>query len=186
MYYLDLHLALQNVVPSNAPSDVPSKAHSDISSKEPSFVPSDTFSDLPSNTPTLSLESSVSDRPTCGMTSDEPSESPSSSPSSNPSSNPSSWPSTSPSNSPSTSKIHLYCGTAGTNGDVAAPMWTVMTNDGENNPKVEGLLEFKDVEDMVCEGVHFNTIASLYQAIWKKSIYMNIHSEVYPGGVARG
>merc|ERR1712238_378511 len=53
------------------------------------------------STPSLSLEPSVSDRPTRGLTSDEPSESPSSSPSAGPSKSPSASPSKSPSNSPS-------------------------------------------------------------------------------------
>ena len=61
-----------------------------------------------------------------------------------------------------------------------------MLDDGENNPKVEGILESKDLEDMECDGVQLNTIASLYEAIRNGSIYMNIHSEAYAGGVARG
>merc|ERR1711957_203654 len=94
--------------------------------------------------------------------------------------------------------IHLHCGSAGTNGAVAAIMWQQMgdapddyddddgSDDGENNPEVKGLLESKDLKDIECEGVQLNTIASLYQAIRNGSIYMNIHSEMYPGGVARG
>merc|ERR1711865_735852 len=74
--------------------------------------------------------------------------------------------------------IHLHCGTAGTNGDVVADLLT----DGV----FEGVLESKDMKDIECEGIQVNTIASLYQAIRNGSIYMNIHSEEYPAGVARG
>ena len=98
--------------------------------------------------------------------------------------------------------INLHCGSAGTNGGVAARMWTSKVF-AENNPKVEGILETKvlpppggtsldssleskDVQDIVCNGVQLNTIASLYQAIRNGSIYLSIHSEVYPDGVARG
>merc|ERR1712238_258000 len=55
------------------------------------------------STPSLSLEPSLSDRPTRGTTSDEPSVSPSSSPSTSPSNSPSAGPSKSPSASPSES-----------------------------------------------------------------------------------
>merc|ERR1712238_609386 len=96
--------------------------------------------------------------------------------------------------------IHLHCGAAGTydgvaalvysgtNYDgVAALLWDVMASPPQIlYPKVEGVLESTDVQDMVCEGKQLNTIASLYQAIRNGSIFLSIESQAYPGGVARG
>ena len=75
-------------------------------------------------------------------------------------------------------KIHLHCGTAGTNGGVAARMW-------EYDTMKEGNLVSQDVQDMECDGKPLNTIASLYQAIRNGSIYLSIHTNEYQDGVAR-
>ena len=81
-------------------------------------------------------------------------------------------------------KIDLRCGSAGTNGGVAARMWEY--DSPLDNPKEEDNLVSQDVQDMVCDRKPLNTIASLYQAIRNGSIYLSIHSIVYQDGVVRG
>ena len=84
-------------------------------------------------------------------------------------------------------KIHLRCGTAGTNGEVVATLWNRESSTEEMTDK--RYLVYQDVENMECEGKSINTIASLYQAIQNGSIYMSIyawHSEAFPEEVARG
>jgi len=79
-------------------------------------------------------------------------------------------------------KIHLHCGTAGTNGGVAAQMW-------EYDTMKKGNLVSQDVQDIECEGKPINTIASLYQAMRNGSIYMSIaavRGNGYLEEVARG
>merc|ERR1712238_113540 len=84
--------------------------------------------------------------------------------------------------------IDLLCGSAGTNGGLVASMWG-NGNDTPNDVNESGNLVNADMQDMECEGVQINTIAGLYQAIRKGSIYMNIFSETYrewTDGAARG
>merc|ERR1712085_226797 len=83
--------------------------------------------------------------------------------------------------------VHLHCGTAGTNGGVVADLMKKnCAVPGGGGVGADCTLESTDLNDIECEGVQVNTIASLYQAIRNGSIYMNVHSQEYPQGVVRG
>mmetsp|Transcript_39353 Transcript_39353/g.44303 ORF Transcript_39353/g.44303 Transcript_39353/m.44303 type:complete len:169 (-) Transcript_39353:91-597(-) len=83
--------------------------------------------------------------------------------------------------------IHLHCGSAGTDGAVAAVMFSDPPGtDIEDGSIVKGSIQSGGLVGIECEGLQVTTIASLYQAMRNGSIYMNIHDIENPGGVARG
>ena len=91
----------------------------------------------------------------------------------------------------SISQAHLHCAPAGINGPVVAVLLNV-ANIGEpgkdfNGNAADGEIEIIDNDaenDPVC-GIPINTLASLYEAILQRRIYLNVHSEANPSGETR-
>jgi len=85
--------------------------------------------------------------------------------------------------------LHFHCGTAGTNG---ALLVVFFADDGSDLESLAGNITNGDIakdesgETIICEGVRLATLASLYQAMKNGSIYLNVHSKDFPGGVNRG
>ena len=93
-------------------------------------------------------------------------------------------------------QAHLHCARAGVNGPIVAFLFDVAPIPGPggvdvNGRLVRGTLTNADIEDgdfaanPNC-GVVINNIASLLEAILKRSIYLNVHSEANPPGEIRG
>ena len=91
-------------------------------------------------------------------------------------------------------QVHFHCGLAGENGDIVINFLTDRDCADDNSCKdVNGLFERGQLvadDDRIfaqtCGGVEINTLASLYQAMLKGLIYLNVHDEENRAGVVRG
>ena len=79
-------------------------------------------------------------------------------------------------------EIHLHLGKAGENGPVV-----VVLEDFEEPLQQEDFTVFEIISGgRVLEADGVNNIASLFQAVRRGEIYVDIHSERFPEGAARG
>jgi hypothetical protein len=86
---------------------------------------------------------------------------------------------------------HLHCAAAGLNGALVTVLGSETPGvdiDGELVSGVIGAgnLTATDFEAEANCGIPITNIASLYEAILQRRIYLNIHSEAYPDGEVRG
>ena len=81
---------------------------------------------------------------------------------------------------------HLHLGSASTNGPVVVNLFT------GPQQNVDGLLSKGTITNnniintSVATFPVINTVASLYQAIRNQTIYVNVHSQLFPNGIIRG
>ena len=91
----------------------------------------------------------------------------------------------------SISQAHLHCAPAGMNGPVVATILNVaeIGSPGKNfnGNASRGMVELAegDFESQEACGIPVNTIASLYEAILQRRIYLNVHSLANPPGETR-
>jgi hypothetical protein len=89
-------------------------------------------------------------------------------------------------------QAHLHCAPAGLNGPVATFLFGFATPgvdiDGElaSGVIVAANITATDFAAAATCGVPITNIASLYEAILQRKIYLNVHSEDNPGGEVRG
>ena len=88
-------------------------------------------------------------------------------------------------------QVHLHCGLAGENGPVLATLYKVAPVPGPGGKDIhgrasKGALKNADISVKTCGDTHVNNIASLYEAILSRRVYVNVHSEKNPSGEVRG
>lgn len=76
---------------------------------------------------------------------------------------------------------HLHAGAANVNGPVVVTLYNNTVGTTSNGLLTRGEIRNQDIA--LVEG--YNTVASLYQGILRGDIYVNVHSQLFPGGVAR-
>lgn len=80
---------------------------------------------------------------------------------------------------------HLHFGNASINGPRVVPLFEGPPRN-VNGLLIKGLIDNRDVVQESDTGVNVNSLASLYEAIRAGNIYVNVHSERFPGGIIRG
>jgi CHRD domain len=95
---------------------------------------------------------------------------------------------------PTIFQAHFHCGKAGVNGPVFAFVYdnTVDTQEVKNGIlTIEGILTYEDfvpdvdfAADSICDAP-ITTIASVYELVEARKVYVNVHSEENPGGEIR-
>jgi hypothetical protein len=92
-------------------------------------------------------------------------------------------------------QVHFHCGPAGDNGPVVVNFLSDPTCPDDNSCKdFNGLFEkgqlvaddSRILANTCTGGFEINTLASLYQAMLKGLIYLNVHDADFPDGVVRG
>lgn len=88
-------------------------------------------------------------------------------------------------------QVHLHCGMAGTNGPVIATLYNVAPVPGPGGEDIDGeaakgVLVSDDLTALTCGDVEISNIASLYEAILNRQVYVNVHTEANPPGEVRG
>ena len=84
--------------------------------------------------------------------------------------------------------MHFHCGAAGQNGPLALGIFAPGPLSLDGN-QVLGKLTNDDVLGMDCQNTinrPVNNLVSLAQAMREGLIYLNVHSQQFPGGVVRG
>ncbi len=81
---------------------------------------------------------------------------------------------------------HLHLGSSSTNGDVVVDLYNGQPRN-VNGLLSSGIITNNNIIFRNVEGFPVtNSVASLYQAIRQSALYVNVHSEQFPGGVIRG
>ena len=82
---------------------------------------------------------------------------------------------------------HLHCGTAGTNGPVVATLLPPQDPTDYNGFIIQGIFTNTEVTafDAATCGVIINNVASLYEAVLQRRIYLNIHTSTNQPGELR-
>lgn len=90
---------------------------------------------------------------------------------------------------------HLHCGKAGSNGPVLATLFDLAPIEGPDGVDFlagsagsagSGTLTSEDLIPQECGDVNISNLASLYEAILQRLVYVNVHTEANPSGEARG
>lgn len=88
-------------------------------------------------------------------------------------------------------QVHLHCAAAGSNGAIVAFLFNVAPVPGPGGVHIDGTashgeLTNAEIVPVTCASIQVNNIASLYEAILNRLIYVNVHSEANPPGEVRG
>jgi hypothetical protein len=85
-------------------------------------------------------------------------------------------------------QAHLHFGRANVNGPIVAFLFNVAPLAGPGGVNVNGTLAKGTLtnSDIVCNTDEVVNITSLYDQLRRGNIYVNVHSEQFPGGVVRG
>lgn len=85
-------------------------------------------------------------------------------------------------------KAHLHCGTAGETGPLVVEFFPTQEPTNYDGFVVGDIFTNKQIKTVAKEacGVTINNVASLYEAIVQRKIYLNIHTEQWPAGELRG
>ena len=85
---------------------------------------------------------------------------------------------------------HLHGGQAGVNGAIVVPLFTIPpggTPVTSNGLLAEGEITNANIADLTVNGVVYNNVASLYNAILGRNVYVNVHGiGVFAPGLIRG
>lgn len=80
---------------------------------------------------------------------------------------------------------HLHYGNASSNGPVLVALFEGPPR-SSNGLLIKGVIDNRSVVQESETGVAVNSLASLYEAIRAGNVYVNVHSEQFPGGIVRG
>ena len=86
-------------------------------------------------------------------------------------------------------QAHLHCAPAGLNGPPVAFLFSDGRTGGVDIDGTANSGELTNVDlltPLTCADIEISTIASLYEAILNRLIYVNVHSADYPSGEVRG
>lgn len=81
---------------------------------------------------------------------------------------------------------HLHCALAGTNGPVVVTLFEDTDGEDVDGSLVDGTIANADIMPQMCGNIEVNNIASLYEAVLQRQVYLNVHSQEFPAGVVRG